>query len=92
MGVFDMVALIVIVGCLAGVLITRIRTRDPVDVDLDGYEGRIDDLESCIQVLEQVVTDDRLIARSGRWTRISNLLKATVLGRSGFHVRFASRE
>ncbi len=63
MGVFEMVTVIVVIGCLTGVINNYLKTRqktgaiDSEDVD-EAFE-RIENLEERIRVLEKVVTDDR---------------------------------
>ena len=62
MGVFEMVVLIVVVGCVTGVLNNFIKTRkDRGSEDLDDVFSRLeqlDDIENRVRVLEAVVTDE----------------------------------
>jgi hypothetical protein len=62
MGVFEMVVLIVVVGCVTGVVNNFIKTRkDQGGEDLDDIFSRLeqmDDLENRVRVLEAVVTDE----------------------------------
>lgn len=62
MGVFDMVALIVIVGCITGVISEYLKTKRKTgfnNVEMEDALDRIDDLEERVRVLEKVVTDER---------------------------------
>ena len=61
MNVFEMVIIIVIVGCATGVInnmIKRRNSRRPDDLEdiLDRMDG-LDDLEERVRVLEAVITD-----------------------------------
>ncbi len=59
MGVFEMVVLIVIVGCLTGLAKTYLANRQANSAELEDAMSRIDNLEERIRVLESVVTDDQ---------------------------------
>lgn len=63
MGVFEMVAVIVVIGCLTGVINNWLKIRHQnasvQNEDLDEAFERIENLEERIRVLEKVVTDDR---------------------------------
>lgn len=62
MSVLEMVVLIVVVGCIAGVINNYIKaTRDRGGEDLDDIFDRLeqlDDLENRVRVLEAVVTEE----------------------------------
>jgi membrane protein implicated in regulation of membrane protease activity len=60
LGVFEMVAIIVVSALLAGLAKEWIKTKDKPDIDLEPMESRIDRLEFLeerIKVLEAIVTD-----------------------------------
>lgn len=63
MGVFDMIVVVVVVGCITGVISDYLKNKrkagDIVNEDLADALDRIDDLEDRIKVLERVVTDDK---------------------------------
>ncbi|MEX0942227.1 MAG: hypothetical protein WD002_06740 [Pseudomonadales bacterium] len=63
MGVFDMIVIVVVVGCITGVisdyLKTKRKTGGILTEELDEALDRIEDLEERIKVLERVVTDDK---------------------------------
>jgi hypothetical protein len=63
MNVFEMVIVIVIIGCATGIikeyLKRRERSSSTSQENLDDALDRIDDLEERVRVLERVVTDDR---------------------------------
>ena len=64
MNVFDMVVVIVVIGCLTGVIKEFLKTRQKtarsvINEDLDDALDKIDGLEERVRVLEKVVTDDR---------------------------------
>lgn len=63
MSVFEMVAVIVVIGCVTGVINNWLKIRQKSAViqndHLDEALDRIEDLEERIRVLEKVVTDDR---------------------------------
>ena len=63
MNVFEMVIVIVIIGCATGIikeiLKRRERSYSTSQEHLDDALDRIDDLEERVRVLERVVTDDR---------------------------------
>ena len=62
MGVFDMVALIVVVGCITSVITEYLKTKRKGgfnNVDMEDTLDRVDDLEERVRVLEKVVTDER---------------------------------
>ena len=62
MGVFDMVALVVVVGCLTGVITEYLKTQRKGGANREDVEDaldRIEDLEERVRVLEKVVTDER---------------------------------
>lgn len=63
MGVFEMVTVIVVIGCLTGVINNIIKSRQRNALvkndELDKALERINNLEERIRVLETVVTDDR---------------------------------
>lgn len=62
MNVFEMVVIIVIIGCVTGVANNYFRAKrhaGPASEDLDEALDRIDDLEERVRVLEKVVTDDK---------------------------------
>lgn len=62
MSVLEMVVLIVVVGCIAGVINNYIKAaRDRGGEDLDDIFDRLeqlDDLENRVRVLEAVVTEE----------------------------------
>jgi hypothetical protein len=60
LGVFEMVAVIVIASLVAGLVREWIKAQQTPDVDLEPMESRIDRLEALeerIRVLEAIVTD-----------------------------------
>lgn len=60
MHVFEMIAIIVVVGIIAGVFKQYLERSQVAEVDLSGIEGRLDKLEQLqerVQVLEAIVTD-----------------------------------
>jgi len=60
LGVFEMVAIIVVASLLAGLVREWIKVKDRVEVDLSPVEIRIDKLERLeerVRVLEAIVTD-----------------------------------
>jgi membrane protein implicated in regulation of membrane protease activity len=60
LGVFEMVAIIVVAVLLANLIKEWLRTKQTPEVDLSPVEDRIDKLESLeerIRVLEAIVTD-----------------------------------
>jgi len=64
MTVFEMVVVIVIVSCCAGVMNNWLKTRHKVDrheLDrhMEGRLGELHKLEQRIQVLERIVTDKK---------------------------------
>ena len=62
MSVFDMVVVIVIVSCIAGVTNRFIKMKHEQaaqDGPDDATMGRLDDLEDRIEILEKIVTDDK---------------------------------
>lgn len=62
MNVFEMVVIVVVVGCLTGVISDYFKTKRRTSAgneDLDDALDRIDDLEERVRVLEKVVTDDK---------------------------------
>jgi len=62
MSVFEMVVLIVLIGCATGIVKTVIARRDVSDEDgrtLREQDDRIADLEERVRVLEAVVTDSK---------------------------------
>ncbi|MDZ7686335.1 MAG: hypothetical protein U5O39_16165 [Gammaproteobacteria bacterium] len=63
MDVFTMVVIVVIVGCVTGVISDYLKNKHKYasknTEELDDALDRIDDLEERIRVLEKVVTDDK---------------------------------
>lgn len=63
MGVFEMVVIVVVIGCVSGVINNYLKIRQKEggihSDDVDEAFDRIDNLEERIRVLEKVVTDDR---------------------------------
>lgn len=57
MNQFEMIAMIVLIACAAGVLRTMIRYRDRAPAMNLGQEQRIARLEERIRALEAIVTD-----------------------------------
>ena len=60
LGVFEMVAIIVVATLLAGLIKEWLKTNQTPEVDLSPVENRIDKLEALekrIRVLEAIVTD-----------------------------------
>jgi len=60
LGVFEMVAIIVVASLLAGLVREWIKVKDPVEVDFSPVEDRINKLERLeerVRVLEAIVTD-----------------------------------
>ena len=63
MGVFEMITVVVVIGCITGIINNYLRIRQKASVvhgeDVDEAFERIENLEERIRVLEKVVTDDR---------------------------------
>lgn len=64
MGVFDMVVVIVVIGCLTGVISDYLKTRraevhNRNDDDLDEILERLEHLDERMRVVETIVTDSR---------------------------------
>jgi len=60
LGIFEMVAIIVVASLLAGLVREWIKVKDKVEVDFSPVEERIDKLERLeerVRVLEAIVTD-----------------------------------
>ncbi len=64
MGVFDMVVVIVVIGCITGVISDYLKTRrteahNRNDDDLDEILERLEHLDERMRVVETIVTDSR---------------------------------
>ncbi|MDA0791773.1 MAG: hypothetical protein O2780_20235 [Proteobacteria bacterium] len=64
MGVFDMVVIIVIVGCLTPMALVHLRTRQieaqkMASGGMDETRERLEELEERMRVVESIVTDSR---------------------------------
>lgn len=65
MNVFEMVVIIVVIGCGTGVLTEYFKTKrktagsSVINDDLDDALDKIENLEERVRILEKVVTDDR---------------------------------
>lgn len=60
LGVFEMIAVIVVASLLAGLVREWIKTKEKPEIDLSPVESRIEKLENLeerIRVLEAIVTD-----------------------------------
>ena len=59
MGVFDMVVVIVVVGCVTGMVSSYFKSKRDSGTSTDDTQNQIDELEQRIEVLERVITSDR---------------------------------
>lgn len=60
LGIFEMIAIIVVASLIAGLIKEWLKTRQAPDIDLSPVENRIEQLESLeerVRVLEAIVTD-----------------------------------